>query len=257
VASNLTFQIDPHAVLGVVAGASLHDIREAYRRKAKQHHPDVGGEEWAFRIISQAYEVLSTARVAQATHAEFQSRSGPPPRAPSGAAEHTENQRGRYATHHHESTASTAKAPADDAVRPGVTDRTGDPTRVVEVEKLQVRYEVDHLWLLGSSRREDRYLSCCLTISWPASAVDQRGTAIPHAEETLQQLSEAFDEVHVHTPTVNSRCQVEDGRFQGWLSYPSAELASRAFDKLHDELNVRGLSVKQWSRDLIIPREWR
>src|SRR5260370_22689059 len=80
----LSIQIDPHAVLGVAPGATLNEIRDAYRRKAKQHHPDVGGEEWAFRILSQSYEVLSTARVVQATQAEFRARPSGPAAAAAG-----------------------------------------------------------------------------------------------------------------------------------------------------------------------------
>ena len=68
--ASFSFEIDPHAVLGVTAEASLEQIREAYRRKSKTYHPDVGGEEWAFRVLVQSYEMLSTARVMRATRAE-------------------------------------------------------------------------------------------------------------------------------------------------------------------------------------------
>jgi hypothetical protein len=250
----LSIQIDPYAVLGVAAGASLHEIREAYRRKAKQHHPDVGGEEWAFRVLVQSYEVLSTARVVQATQAEFRARpshasesagaSGAraqaPPRDPSGSGGPT--------------WASATKS-ASETIRPGVQDAATDSTKVVDVEKLWVRFEVDHLWLLQDGTREDRFLSCCLNISWPDSELSGRAADIPDGEETLRRLTEAFESVHIQTPAINSRCKVEDHRFQGWLSYSSTQLAWGAFNKLHEELNARGLSVKQWTRDLIIPRE--
>ncbi|MBX6312204.1 MAG: J domain-containing protein, partial [Isosphaeraceae bacterium] len=58
------FSIDPAEVLGVAPNASLQEIREAYRAKAKRYHPDVSGDAWAFRIINRSYEILSTARVA-------------------------------------------------------------------------------------------------------------------------------------------------------------------------------------------------
>jgi hypothetical protein len=132
-----------------------------------------------------------------------------------------------------------------------------DPTKVVDVEKLWVRFEVDHLWLLQDGSREDRFMSCCLNISWPEPELASRAETIAGGEETLRKLTEAFEEVHIRTPAINSRCKVEEHKFQGWLSYSSTQLAWGAFNKLHEELNARGLSVKQWTRDLIIPREWR
>ena len=59
--SSITFQIDPSAVLGIGPDATLEQIRDAYRLKVKRHHPDAGGEDWAFRVVSQAYQVLSQA----------------------------------------------------------------------------------------------------------------------------------------------------------------------------------------------------
>jgi hypothetical protein len=259
VSFNLSIQIDPHVVLGIAPGASLHEIREAYRRKAKQHHPDVGGEEWAFRILSQSYEVLSTARVVQATQAEFRVRPSSPTSAAEAARAETAPPRGesRGAGASAGATSSARTKPSTEKVRPGVRDAAHDPTKVVDIEKLWVRFEVDHLWLLQDGGREDRFLSCCLNISWPDPELANQAGTIPDGVETLAKLREVFDDVHIHTPANNSRCKVEDHKFQGWLSYPNTQLAWNAFQKLHEGLNARGLSVKQWTRDLIIPRDWR
>jgi molecular chaperone DnaJ len=53
---------DYYAVLGVSAGASDAEIRGAFRRLARQHHPDVNPDPAAperFRAVVAAYEVLS------------------------------------------------------------------------------------------------------------------------------------------------------------------------------------------------------
>jgi hypothetical protein len=48
------------AVLGLVPGATLHDVKSAYREKVKQHHPDQGGEIQEFLRLQEAYEFLLT-----------------------------------------------------------------------------------------------------------------------------------------------------------------------------------------------------
>jgi len=47
-------------ILDVDATADETDIKTAYRRKAKEHHPDTdSGDEEMFKKVSQAYETLS------------------------------------------------------------------------------------------------------------------------------------------------------------------------------------------------------
>lgn len=55
---------DPYATLGVAKGASDEDIRKAFRRLAKELHPDLNpanraGTEERFKKVSSAYEILS------------------------------------------------------------------------------------------------------------------------------------------------------------------------------------------------------
>lgn len=54
---------DPYTVLGVARDAAAEDIRKAYRRLAKQWHPDTNpdkpGAEARFKAISAAYALLS------------------------------------------------------------------------------------------------------------------------------------------------------------------------------------------------------
>ena len=50
---------DPYQILGVDKNASADDIKSAYRKLAKKHHPDLGGDQEKFKEISEAYETLS------------------------------------------------------------------------------------------------------------------------------------------------------------------------------------------------------
>jgi molecular chaperone DnaJ len=53
---------DYYEVLGVARGSSEDDIRKAYRKLARQYHPDINKEpdaETQFKEINEAYEVLS------------------------------------------------------------------------------------------------------------------------------------------------------------------------------------------------------
>jgi curved DNA-binding protein CbpA len=56
----MTPEPDPYRTLGIAPGASINEIRSAYRRLAKQHHPDAAGERALprFLAIQAAYERL-------------------------------------------------------------------------------------------------------------------------------------------------------------------------------------------------------
>src|SRR6187455_759102 len=63
-----TAERDYYEVLGVPRGADEQEIKKAFRRLARQLHPDVSEEPDAavrFREISEAYEVLSNAETRQ------------------------------------------------------------------------------------------------------------------------------------------------------------------------------------------------
>lgn len=47
---------DPYKVLGVGRSASVAEIDAAYRERVLKHHPDRGGDGWAFEQVHAAYE---------------------------------------------------------------------------------------------------------------------------------------------------------------------------------------------------------
>jgi curved DNA-binding protein CbpA len=51
---------DPYDTLGVPRDASDDEIKDAYRRKARDTHPDKGGTEGAFQPVQRAYAILSS-----------------------------------------------------------------------------------------------------------------------------------------------------------------------------------------------------
>jgi len=48
-----------YSVLGINEDATQEEIKKAYRKLAKENHPDVGGDDVKFKKISEAYETLS------------------------------------------------------------------------------------------------------------------------------------------------------------------------------------------------------
>ena len=55
--SELSFRL-----LGLAPSASWEEIERAYRKKAKVHHPDLGGDQDAMRTLNEAYNQLKKLR---------------------------------------------------------------------------------------------------------------------------------------------------------------------------------------------------
>ena len=81
---------DPYDILGVARGASLDEIKSAYRRACKTKHPDMGGSHEAMTELNTAYAfVLNELKYAHERRAEDA------PREPSSAAGHDRSDEAR------------------------------------------------------------------------------------------------------------------------------------------------------------------
>ena len=101
---------------------------------------------------------------------------------------------------------------------------------------------------------EDRNLSCSLHVSWPVLGLADRAVSIPDAPRTLKKIGDAFKSKAVRKHSLNQRSNVEHGRFEGWLTYPTAIMASEALEALREALAADGLEVEKVLREMSIPR---
>ena len=99
-------------VLGLTKDASDSEIKKAYYKLAKVHHPDKGGDPEKFKKVQEAYEILSDPQKRE-NFDRFGTPEGPPQQAPGGFPAEMfaqmfggafGGQRGpvRRADHHHE-----------------------------------------------------------------------------------------------------------------------------------------------------------
>ena len=289
-----TFQFDPNTILGVPSGASLSEIREAYHQKSLKHHPDRGGDEWAFRMVARSYEILSTARVVNrvnppptterratprpetpptarpswtsrfrpgggattsATAEATDARSAPSPPPPNGGAQAPFNPG--------ESKGSTGpKRDTTDLSGWGKAAQTHESktpeelARIVAAELLILRFELECSLDLFARNPEDRNLSCTLHLTWPLDELVERAEPIPDSARTLKALEDAFKTKAVRKLALTKRSQTEGGRFVGWLTYPTAVMASEALEAFREAIKSHGMTVEKQVREMALPRQW-
>jgi DnaJ domain len=215
-----SFSLDPRTVLGVLPTASLDEIHEAYRSKSKKHHPDLGGDEWAFRMVARAYEVLKT------------------------TAETVPSQ--------------PWESPNTDMPEPESPGRTADDFRVIEVELIWIRFKSDRSarpW--SSSEGNEETLSVYSVISWPTPSLVAQAVELGNAGEILRTLIDLFEHLRRSPVVIAGRSRIEDGRFVGWLSYPDVLAAQDALLSLRNTLKGQGLTVNLQTVDERIPFAWQ
>jgi len=49
---------DPYKVLGISSSASREEVKAAYRRLVKEHHPDAGGDKQTILSLNAAWAIL-------------------------------------------------------------------------------------------------------------------------------------------------------------------------------------------------------
>ncbi len=268
-----SFSLDPRTILGVAPGASLDEIRDAYRAKSKKHHPDLGGDEWAFRMVARAYEVLKTTAANPSTPSwgppvgangrqgqapDWSTIWGPAVRRPSPASEPGNGPDTRA-----HAASATAADPVDDDPSETVTEEarapvaTPDELRTVDVELIWTRFEKEGSGrLLSTQEGDDATLSVCMVISWPPHELVDRAADFASTGDTLRSLIDLFESLRRQTSVVAARSRIEDGQFVSWLSYVDVLTAQDAFLSLRDSFRARGLTVKLYTRDERVPFDW-
>ncbi|WIB78852.1 DnaJ domain-containing protein [Curtobacterium sp. MCPF17_002] len=76
----------PYEVLGVPATADDDELRRAYRRAARESHPDLGGDARRFRLVQIAWERVGTPAARRAYDAGSRGSSGQGASGPSGGS---------------------------------------------------------------------------------------------------------------------------------------------------------------------------
>jgi DnaJ domain len=266
-----SFSVDPRTVLGVGPNASLDEIQDAYRAKSKKHHPDVGGDEWAFRMVVRAYEVLKTTADAPAARRPWESPgahvapggqspgwtwAGSAPFVGAGAATAT-------AWSDFGESSETSEDDQTGATQAETEQPIADPTelRTVEVELIWTRFELEFKKdrpgsLLPPQKEDDVTLSVCMVVSWPPQDLVDGAVTFSSAGETLRTVIDRFERLRGQKSVVAARSRIEDGRFVGWLSYPDVLTAQDAVLAVRDTFRTRGLAIKLQTRDERIPFDW-
>ncbi len=141
-------------------------------------------------------------------------------------------------------------------VRPGIHDRAYPRERMVIVDVCWARYEVeDVLELLKKSPRMERNVSGALRIQWPDPEVEGQALSLPDSRTIIGELTTLYHWLRARPDVIRANLKSDHGGFDARLTYASGPVAWSVFKVLHPAINGAGLGVRQWTRDLTIPRE--
>jgi hypothetical protein len=269
-----SFSLDPRTVLGVAPNAALDEIHEAYRAKSKKHHPDLGGDEWAFRMVARAYEVL---KATTGTHGSVPwdrfgvNTNAQEPRpgwswvenAPCSGPGDSFSPRSEQARASESKRDSSAESNDND--RPGTGSNEAEATsanpheiQIIDVELIWMRFDREgSRRLLPAEAENDVTLSVYMVVSWPPPALVEHAVDFSAAGDVLHTLIDLFEQMRGRKSTIAARSRIEDGQFVGWLSFPDVVAAQDTFLALRETAQARGLTVRLHTRDERVPFDWR
>jgi DnaJ domain len=266
---NHQFSLDPRSVLGVGPDASLEELDKAYRAKSKKHHPDLGGDEWAFRIVVRSYEILKSTTGAIGENRTFATAAVPDTRSWNGS---NGTAAGGPSTSHWgwSAAGSDADTTGSDGAGTATDEGAEFPSQSQEVSPPPVDFqtvETELIWIRFAfagtpeapldHEESQTTLSVCMVISWPKAPYVTRAVEFANAPETLHHVIDSFELLRNQAPTLASRSRIEDGQFVGWLSYPDVVQAMMGYESLKNTLSSHHIQVELRTRDEQIPQEWQ
>jgi hypothetical protein len=261
------FPLDPRSILGVRSDATLEEIERAFRAKSKKHHPDLGGDEWAFRVVARSFEILKSTTSPIGVNVAYAPMVVPAAGSWNGRSSEEAgnaatvdagwNSTGSYSS---DAGSNGEETCADRRTELQPEDIPLPPAefQTVEVELIWIRFAFTDTPRAPLDQNEAQTtLSVCMVISWPRASLVARAVLFPDASETLRNVIGSFEHSRGQELVLSSRSRIEDGQFVGWLSYPDVVRAMIGYESLKDALSAHQIQVELRTRDEQIPQEWQ
>jgi curved DNA-binding protein CbpA len=183
--------VSPYETLGVPPDATPEAITAAYRQKARQHHPDRGGDHGEMSAINDAYAVLSDPARREQFDKTGATRSGPTP-----------EQKAREIAF--SAMAAALDQPGDDldlvrAARSALErSRAEGRAKLSEVKEVRRRTEKRRERLVGGDLFAGLFDQRLENMSRAQAHIEEQLAAIGRALELLEDIQWAGDASGVH-----------------------------------------------------------